>query len=137
MNKGVNKVDAVIGGEIITLVSGEDEEYMQKLARYINRKLDEIKAMKTTASLNEKTKALVIALNIADDFYKTADKLTKLEGEHEKFVVEMGRMQEEINLLNEKILELQNSLERTRVASVLPDKQNVVRIKSRAAGGRR
>jgi cell division protein ZapA len=106
----VNKVEVVIGNEIITLVSGENEDYMQKLARYIDRKLAEIKSMKSNASLNERMKSLFIALNIADDYYKAKEELAALQLQHERFVTELGRMQEENFLLQDKIYELQGRL---------------------------
>ena len=105
-----NKVEAVIGGEIITLVSGENEEYMQKLARYIDRKLNEIKEMKSNASINERKRALFISINIADDYFKTLEALNQLETEHEKYVAELGRIQEENYLLKEKLREMQDRL---------------------------
>ena len=103
----MNKVEVVIGGEIITLVSGENEEYMQKLSRYIDKKLNEIKSMKTNAAINERTRTLFIAINIADDYFRASERLKTLENEHERFVVELGRMQEENYLLAEKLHEFQ------------------------------
>ena len=106
----LNKVDVVIGGEIITLVSGENDDYLQQLARYIDKKLNEIKSMKTTASINERTRTLFIALNIADDFFRANMALKNLEADHERYVLELGRIQEENYLLNEKLHELQVKL---------------------------
>ena len=106
----LNKVNVVIGGEIITLISNENEEYMQKLARYIDIKLTEIKSMKSNASINERTRTLFFAVNVADDYFKTLEKLRFLEGEHEKYILELGRMQEENYLLTEKIHEMQDRL---------------------------
>ena len=105
-----NKVDVVIGGEIITLVSSEDEAYMQKLALYIDKRLAEIKSVNANASLSERTRTMFIAVNIADDYFKTLESLRRLEDEHERFVQEMGRMQEENYLLAEKMRELQGKL---------------------------
>lgn len=110
----VNKVEVVIGGVIITLVSDEHEDYMQKLARYIDKKLAEIQAANPNASINERTRTLLISLNVADDYFKTQEKFQKLQEHHEKFVSEMGRMQEENHLLTERIYELQDQLNQSR-----------------------
>lgn len=110
----LNKVEVVIGGEIITLVSGEHEDYMQRLARYIDRKLNEIKSMKTNASINERTRTLFIALNVADDYFRTTEQLRQLEATHARYITEMGRMQEENYLLTEKLRDLQNQLNESR-----------------------
>jgi cell division protein ZapA len=110
----VNKVEVVIGGEIITLKSAESEEYIHKLARYVDRKINQMKAVNSNASINEKTKTIFIAVNVADDYFKTMDKFTKLKEEHEKYIVALGEEQEENILLHEKILDLQYQLNKSR-----------------------
>lgn len=146
----VNKVDVVIGGEIITLVSGEHEDYMQTLARYIDRKLSEIKSLNSTASINERTRTLFIAINVADDYFKTLERLRRLEAEHSKYIAEMGRMQEENYLLTEKLHHMQDQYNQSRAeldayiesfeqndAAAQDDKKKVVNIKPRVANGHR
>jgi cell division protein ZapA len=110
----LNRVEVVIGGEIITLVSIENEEYMQKLARYINRKMADIKAVNSNASINERTRTVFIAANIADDYFKAKDKSDELELELKKYVTELGQIQEENLLLTDKIKELQDKLNQAR-----------------------
>lgn len=144
----VNKVEVVIGGEIITLMSGENEDYMQKLARYIDRKLNEIKSMNSSASINERTRTLFIAVNVADDYFKTLEQLRRLESAHEKYIMEMGRMQEENFLLTEKLHDLQHQLNESRAEleayietfdhpALRDENKNVVSISQRAANGYR
>ena len=82
-----NKLEVSICGENITLMSEENEEHMQKVALYINRKLGEIKKFNSNASINERTRALFIAVNIADDYFKTLDQLhiqTDIKNRQEK-----------------------------------------------------
>ena len=138
----LNKIEAVIGGEIITLVSAENEEFMQKIARYIDRKLSEIKRMKSNASINERTRTLFIAINIAEDYFKTLETLHNLEEEHEKFVTELGRMQEENYLLTEKLHELQDRMNATQAEAqskqqATAESNNVVTMKPHISGKRR
>lgn len=146
----VNKVDVVIGGEIITLVSNEHEDYMQSLARYIDKKLLEIKSMHSNASINERTRTLIIAVNVADDYFKTLEKLRRLEADHEKYIAEMGRMQEENYLLTEKLHDMQDQYNQSRAEleeyiesfdlineTTQDDKKKVVSINQRAANGNR
>jgi uncharacterized coiled-coil protein SlyX len=98
--------------------------------------------MKTNASINERTRTLFIAINIADDYFKTIDNLEKLKTEHKKFITEMGRMQEENILLTEKLRDFQDRLNAARYESGIQEEdaeepQNVVSIKRRIAGGRK
>jgi len=106
-----NKVDVVIGGEITTLKSHEKPEYLQKLALYVDQKTMEILSKNSSASINEKMRTLLIALNIADDYYKIKDKYDKLFVLHERFVSEMSRLQQDNTTLNQKVIVLENQIE--------------------------
>ena len=109
-----NRVEVVIDGQIITLVSDEKEEYMQKVALYIDRKLNEIKTSKSNKPVTEHLRTLLISVNIADDYFKEAEKRQALEDTHEAYVHEMGRMQEESILLTEKLHEMQAQISHMR-----------------------
>ena len=105
-----NRVEVVIDGQIITLISDEKEEYMQKVALYIDKKLSEIKSTKSNRPVSEHLRTLLISVNIADDYFKAVEKRRVLEDTHEAYMAEMGRMQEENILLNEKIHMIQAQL---------------------------
>lgn len=109
-----NKVNVVIGGEIITLKSEEQPEYLQRLARYADQKIGEIKSKSVTAAIDDRACTLLIALNIADDYHKAMDNFQRLDSVHKRFVHEMGKLQEENVKLNDKIKELQNELSQTK-----------------------
>ena len=128
-----NKVEVVIDGEIITLKSAENEDYMQKLARYIDRKLALAKMNNANASINERIRTVYLAINVADDYFKAQERLDALEAEHEKYILELGHVQEENMLLNEKLHELQAQLNQARRES----DGNIVNIQPRAAAGKR
>ena len=109
-----NRVDVVICGEVITLKSNEEEAHLQRIARYIDQKMAELVAANVNASINERIRTLLIAVNVADDYFKAADKLARTGAEHEKYINEVGRLQQENMLLKEKFYELQAELTRTR-----------------------
>lgn len=113
-NPNEYKVDVVIDGEIVTLKSKEHPDHMQRLARYIDGKLTEIKSKNLTAAVDEHLRTLLISLNVADDYFKTLDKYNTLDIVHNKFVQELTKMQEENSLLSGKLQDLQAELTRTR-----------------------
>ena len=113
-NKSKNRVEVVIDGQIITLVSDEQEAYMQKLALYIDKKLSEIKSSKSNKPVGESLRTLLISVNIADDYFKSLEKHQGLEKTHENYMNEMGRMQEENLLVTDKLQELQGQLSHVR-----------------------
>ena len=48
-----NTAKVIIGGKIITLGGYESEEYFQKVASYINKKMDELRGLITKQSPDE------------------------------------------------------------------------------------
>jgi cell division protein ZapA len=105
-----NKVDVVIGGEIITLRSGEQPDYLQRLARYADQKIDEIKAKSVTAAIDDRAKTLLIALNIADDYHKAMDRFQRLDTAHKALVAEMGKLQDENKGVKAKLKAVEDEL---------------------------
>ena len=127
-----NKVDVVIGGEITTLKSHEKPEYLQRLALYVDQKTMEILSKNSSASINEKMRTLLIALNIADDYYKIKDKYDKLFVLHERFVSEMSRLQQDNTALNQKVIVLENQLEEKQTQEGhLPVDNNIISLPTR------
>lgn len=109
-----NRVEVVIDGQIITLVSDEKEAYMQKVALYIDKKLGEIKSSKSNKPITEHLRTLLISVNIADDYFKALEQYNSLNNTHQTYVREMGLLQEENILLSEKLHELQAQLSYVR-----------------------
>ena len=106
-----NKVNVVISGEIFSLRSSENPDHMQRLARYVDEKLTIIKTKSMSAAIDDKARSYILALNIADDYMKSNDKLVRLDAVHKKFVAEMGRLQEENTQLKHNLRELRAELD--------------------------
>ena len=70
------KTDAqvVIGGKTYTLSGYESEEYLLRVAEYINSKIDELNADSEFAKLPVDMRHLLLNLNIADDYFKAISK---------------------------------------------------------------
>lgn len=69
MNKR-NDVAVVIGGKMYNLGGYESEEYMQKLASYINAKSEELKRQEGYLRMESELKSILMQINIADDYFK-------------------------------------------------------------------
>ena len=72
--------EVIIGGKVYTLSGYEGEEYLQKVATYINNKL----GMEELRHLSGDMKATLLQLNIADDYFKAKTQVEKLEREIEQ-----------------------------------------------------
>ena len=74
-------VEVNIFGHDYTVKTDADSEYIQKIASYVDEKMDEIvRNTKTVSTLNV---AILAALNIADDFFKEVRKREELISEVE------------------------------------------------------
>lgn len=71
--------EVVIDGKVYTLSGYEGEEYLQKVAGYINNKINEFDALENTRHLPVNMKSTLIQLNIADDYFKAKAQIEKLE----------------------------------------------------------
>ncbi len=77
----VEKTDTevIIGGKVFTLSGYESEEYLQKVALYINNMIADYNKMDAfkRASLDQQN--VLIQLNIADDYFKAKKQIEVLE----------------------------------------------------------
>lgn len=71
--------EVVIDGKVYTLSGYEGEEYLQKVAAYINSKINEFEEIEEYRHIPLNMKATLIQLNIADDFFKAKAQVEKLE----------------------------------------------------------
>ena len=71
--------EVVIDGKVYTLCGYEGEEYLQKVAAYINGKITEYDTLEDYRHLPLNMKSTLIQLNIADDYFKAKAQVEKLE----------------------------------------------------------
>lgn len=76
-----NKTEVLIGGKIFTLGGYESEEYLQKVATYINNKLSEFKKLDGYNHQTKENKSMLLELNIADDYFKAKKQVEMIEEE--------------------------------------------------------
>ena len=65
-----NTTQVLIGGKIVTLSGYESEEYLQKVANYMNSKLTELGQIPGYNRQAQETRHTLLSLNIADDYFK-------------------------------------------------------------------
>lgn len=73
----IKKVDIIIDGRNFTVVGSKDEDYIRKLARYVDEKVKDL--AKKNDKLSQTMSATLAALNIADEYYMTKERLEELE----------------------------------------------------------
>ena len=73
--------EVIIGGKVFTLCGYESEEYLQKVASYINNKLVEYGKVESFRRQNVDMQNILLQLNIADDYFKAKKKIGVMEEE--------------------------------------------------------
>lgn len=68
----------IIGGKVYTLSGYEGEEYIQRIASYLNGKLDDLEAQKGYSHLSQDLKNLLLEINVADDCFKAKKQVEAL-----------------------------------------------------------
>jgi len=91
-----NKTEVLIAGKIFTLTGYESEEYLQKIASYINSKISEYSKMDGYNRQAKEIKSILLDINIADDYFKA------------KKQVEIG--EEELEIKNKELYDLKHEL---------------------------
>ena len=123
--------EVIIGGKIFTLSGYESEEYLQKVASYINNKVEEYGKIDSFRRQPMDTQSVLLQLNIADDYFKAKKQISLLEEElqtkekelydlkHELIAAQIKlestdkrvkEMQTEINENGKKIVRLETEL---------------------------
>lgn len=73
--------EVIIGGKVFTLSGYESEEYLQKVASYINNKMNEYSKVDSFRRQPLDTQGVLLQLNIADDYFKAKKQISILEEE--------------------------------------------------------
>lgn len=102
-----NTAKVIIGGKIITLGGYESEEYFQKVASYINKKIEELSAMPGYSRQPMETKHTLISLNITDDYFKARKQAEVFEQDLQQKDQEMYDLKHELISLRMQIEESQ------------------------------
>ncbi len=76
-----NNTEVIIGGKVYTLSGYESEEYLQRVAAYINNKLSEFVRDDNYRRQSADIREVLMYLNIADDYFKVKKSADSLESD--------------------------------------------------------
>lgn len=104
-------VNVVIGNHMYNLSGYEEKEYLEKVASYINQKIDEVQELQYYKQLNTDMKTVLLELNIADDYFKARDRVMSMEAEMKQKDQEIYNLKHELVSLQVKDNEMENQLQ--------------------------
>ena len=73
--------EVIIGGKVFTLSGYESEEYLQKVAAYVNNKINEYSKVDAFRRQPFEKQSVLLQLNVADDYFKAKKQIDILEEE--------------------------------------------------------
>lgn len=88
--------EVIIGGKVFTLSGYESEEYLQRVASYINNKITEYNKNDAFKRLTVDMQNVLLQLNIADDYFKAKKQITILEEEIQSKEKELYNLKHEL-----------------------------------------
>ncbi|MCD8398216.1 MAG: cell division protein ZapA [Lachnospiraceae bacterium] len=74
-----NRTQVIIAGKIYTLSGYESEEYLQRVAAYLNGKISDFRNVDGYQRLSPDMRGILLNLNTADDYFKMKNKVEELE----------------------------------------------------------
>ena len=104
------KIEVVIGGRAYNLAGMESPEYIEMVAKYLDSKLNELKASSSPNIVYDESFPIILALNIADDLFKEKENKsntsTVITKENENSVV--ADLSKRLNDQTKEMTELKN-----------------------------
>ena len=96
MSSAKHFTEVLIGGKVYTLSGFEGEEYLQKVSSYLNHKITECANSEGYRKQSADTRNVLLALNIADDYFKAKKQGDSLESDIELKDKEMYDLKHEL-----------------------------------------
>lgn len=117
MASSKNCTEVLIGGKVFTLSGFESEEYLQKVSTYLNHKIADCASIDGYNRQTAETRSTLLALNIADDYFKAKKQGTALELDVQQKDKEMYELKHELISTQIRCENLEQEIERLKVES--------------------
>ena len=119
-----NTTQVIIGGKIITLCGYESEEYLQRVAAYLNNKISELSELPGYNRQQEEFKQTLLSLNIADDYFKAKKQAEVFEEDSQLKDKEMYDLKHDLIALQIQNETLKKEMEQAQAERKLLDEEN-------------
>lgn len=110
MASSKNFTEVLIGGKVFTLSGFESEDYLQKVSTYLNHKLEECSNSEGYRKQSAETRSVLLALNIADDYFKAKNQIEELTEENKRKDNELFALKHEMMAVQTRLGEAQKEL---------------------------
>lgn len=105
-------IEVIIQNKRYTLCGYESEEYLQKIASYINGQYAVYKDKDAYKQLDADMKNILLQINIADDYFKAQDKVSELKTMNEQKSQELYDIKHEVIAVQTELEDAKKEIER-------------------------
>lgn len=109
-----NYAEVLIDGVVYTLGGMENEEYLRKVAAYLNEKIGKVKQFDGFLRMSDAYQMLMIELNIADDYFKEQERANELTEQKNDLEKDTYSLKHELITTQMKLETMRNELENER-----------------------
>ncbi len=128
MNKRTD-IEVIINGKRYVICGYESEEYLQKVASYINSKIAEFKQQDFYRTLDGEMRNILLQLNIADDYFKVQKLLKQAESDSDLKSGEIFDLKHEVIMLQSRLESAENEIVALQKEN-LEEQKKVVRLET-------
>ena len=132
MNKK-NGIEVIINGKRVCLGGYESEEYLQRVASYLNAKYNELKQTESYRMLDLEMKNMVLQLNLADDYFKLKKQMEETSGDSVAKSGEIFDLKHEVITAQTKLEAAQREIEVLKKENLEAQKR-IIRLETELEG---
>jgi cell division protein ZapA len=115
-----NTIKVMIDGKSFSIGGYESTDYLEHVAFYINNKINEMKGLPGYNRQSPDMKTILLALNVADDYYKAKTRADALEEDIESKDEEWYSVKQDLANARVRIHELEQALARAQAGRFDP-----------------
>ena len=124
-----NTTKVLIGGKIVTLSGYESEDYLQKVASYMNHKITQLSELPGYNRQPVETKHTLLSLNIADDYFKAKKLADSLENDMDSKDKEIYDLKHELISAQIKLDAASQEIEKLK-SEISENQRTIVRLET-------
>lgn len=122
-------VEVIINGKQYTVGGYEGEEYLHKIASYINGKLLEMKQQDAYRLMDAETRNVLMLVNLADDYFKTKKQMEEISASSDTKNSEIFTLRHENIELKTKLEAMRQELT-AKKRELVEEQKKVVRLET-------
>ncbi len=119
-----NDAEVIINGKVYRLGGYESPEYLQKIATYVNKKINSFAAEENYSRLSQEMKNVLLDINIADDYFKAKNQAESIQTDSESRDRQLYDVKHELVTARLRIDTLEQELEELHRQMESKEKEN-------------